>query len=51
VYLDKVNCEHLLLKTNRDIRCLNYELQKVIQRKDEDNFKLENKRPIEIEVL
>ena len=28
--LDKVDCRNYLMKANRDIKCLNYELQNII---------------------
>lgn len=50
--LDKVDCKNILIKTNREIKCLNYELMSIVPSKhDEAVNVIFPRRPFDIEVL
>jgi hypothetical protein len=50
--IDRVDCRNILLKANRDIRCMNYELASIVQSvHDVGNNCIFNRKPFDIEIL
>ena len=50
--LDKIDCKNYLLKANREIKCLNYELMNIVQSRHDDlNNVIMARKPFDIEVL
>ena len=50
--LDKVDCKNYLLKANREIKCLNYELMNIVQSRHDDLGNIiVARKPFDIEVI
>jgi hypothetical protein len=50
--IDKVDCRNILLKANREIKCLNYELATIIQSTHDQGINcIVSRKPFDIEVL
>lgn len=50
--LDSIDCRNILLKANREIKCLNYELSAIVQSPlDQGVNCIYNRKPFDIEVL
>ncbi|CDW83422.1 UNKNOWN [Stylonychia lemnae] len=50
--LDRIDCKNILLKANREIKCLNYELMNIVQSRHDDNGNvIISRKPFEIEVI